>query len=144
MLSVWTVQISDIPAASARSESLSQSASVPSCSVRCSRPATQWWVLVQHDSGVHVRIECFLNCFKFNSYSLLCLFFFIIRWMLPGSTWTAWQTHVPAAVEATVNVSAPVWRRTPSAAVTRVFLLTGAPLLCAVSQNAGWNMDSML
>lgn len=51
VFSVSAVQISDTPAASVRSESLLQSVSVPSCSVRSFRPATLWWVTQQLQSS---------------------------------------------------------------------------------------------
>lgn len=61
----------------------------------------------------------------------------MFRWMLPGSTWTAYQTLVPAVEEVTVSVSAPVWQPMPSAAVIRAFLWTGVLHLFVVSQAAG-------
>lgn len=65
------------------------------------------------------------------------MLFLVFRWMLPGSTLIVWQTRVVAVVEATVSVSAPVWRHTLNAAATRVFLSTGELRLCAVSHNIG-------
>lgn len=59
VFSVWTVQISDTPASSVPSESLLQSVSVPSCSVRSSRPATQWWVTVQQQQPFVLQFGLF-------------------------------------------------------------------------------------
>lgn len=89
-----------------------------------------------HRSQRHVNMTTFmLRCICNLLIGLTHVIFFLCRWMSPGSTWTVWQTRVPAAEEVTASVSARVWQRTLSAAATRVFPWTGARPLCAVSQN---------
>lgn len=145
--SVWTAQISDTPAASVLSESLLQSVSVPSCSVRFSRPATRWWVTVTLLSvnvsstesmtfnliwSKYVFMSCTCQVFKHLTKGV-----FVFRWMSPGSTWTVWQIHVLVVMGGIVNVSAPAWQRTLNAAATKEFPLTGVPRPYAVSEKTG-------